>query len=253
MPAFLRNHIDEGGMAVVREPGEDGGRIVLYQDMRRDIIMKAADIPATLHGMATFNVANALAVIAMCLAHEVPILTIRTALMTFQSTFEQNPGRLNVHDAHGFRVILDYAHNAAGLSAMGELVKGLRHRYKRMMCCISIPGDRRDEDILEMGRIAAGVFDTLFFREDPSTRGRKRGEIMNLLKEGAIQGGASEDRIHLIAGEEQATAAALTACRPGDLLVITPTDVFGAWAQVNEFRPAELDPSDTRTSLVAAE
>src|SRR3712207_145384 len=109
MPPFLRRHIDNGGMAVVREPGHEGGTIVLYQEGRRDVVMKAGDIPATLHGMATFNIANALATIAICVAHDVPILTIRSALASFQSTFEQNPGRLNVHDAHGFRVIVDYA------------------------------------------------------------------------------------------------------------------------------------------------
>ncbi len=251
MPAFLRNHIEEGGTAVVREPGEEGGIIALYQEYRRDIIMKAGDIPATLHGMATFNVANALAVVAICLAHNVPILTIRTALMTFQSTFEQNPGRLNVHDAHGFRVILDYAHNAAGLTALGEVVRGFRHRYKRTIGALSIPGDRRDEDILEMGRIAAGIFDELFFREDPGTRGRPRGEIMNLLQEGAIQGGATPGHIHLIAGEAAATAASLRAARPGDLLVVTPTEVEESWRQIVEYRPADLSPNEQRSSVAA--
>ena len=252
MPPFLRRHIDDGGMAVVREPGEEGGTIVLHQDGRREVVMKAGDIPATLHGMATFNIANALATIAMCVAHDVPILTIRTALMTFQSTFEQNPGRLNVHDAHGFRVILDYAHNAAGLTALGEVVRGLRHRYRKAICCLSIPGDRRDEDILEMGRIAGTIFDEFFFREDPATRGRPRGEVMNLLKEGALQGGAAEERVHLIAGEDGATAAALTAAGPGELLVITPTDVTGAWQQVNEFRRVDSATSP-HGQLIAAE
>src|SRR3954469_2718504 len=73
MSPMVREHIDEGGMAVVREPGEDGGAIVLYDDNRREFVMKAGDIPATLHGMAEFNVANSLTAIAIALAHEVPI------------------------------------------------------------------------------------------------------------------------------------------------------------------------------------
>ena len=252
MPPFLRRHIDNGGMAVVREPGHEGGTIVLYQDGRRDIVMKAGAIPATLHGMATFNIANALATVAVCVAHDVPILTIRSALASFQSTFEQNPGRLNVHDAHGFRVILDYAHNAAGLTAMGEVVRGLRHRYKKSIGVLSIPGDRRDEDILEMGRIAGGIFDELFFREDPGTRGRPRGEVMNLLEEGAIQGGASPDAIHLIAGEAPATAAGLMAAGPGELVVITPTEVAATWQQVLDFEKIQ-SASSHRGHLIAAE
>jgi cyanophycin synthetase len=252
MSPMVREHIDNGGMAVVREPGHEGGIIALYEDSRREFIMKAGDIPATLHGMAEFNVANALAAAAMALVHGVPILTIRSALTQFNSSFEQNPGRLNVHDAHGFRVIVDYAHNAAGLEALGRVVKGLSHRYKRTIGTVSMAGDRRDQDIIELGRIAAGIFDELIFREDPATRGRPRGEVMGLLKQGALEAGRSDDHIHLIPGEPASTAAALAMGRPGDLIVITPTDVRGAWAQVNEFKPAAVR-SGARGPLTAAE
>lgn len=252
MSPLVREHIDDGGSAVVREPGPEGGTIAMYEDGRREFVMKAGDIPATLHGMAEFNVANALASIAMALAHGVPILTIRSAMAQFRSTFEQNPGRLNVHDAHGFRVIVDYAHNAAGLEALGKVVKGLSHRYKRTIGSVSMAGDRRDEDILELGRIAAGIFDELIFREDPYTRGRPRGEVMNLLKEGALQAGRSSEHMHLIAGERASTAAALAMGRPGDLIVVTPTDVKAAWEQVNEFKPAAVRTA-SRGPLIAAE
>ncbi|WP_206185888.1 cyanophycin synthetase [Sphingosinicella sp. BN140058] len=252
MSPLVREHVDEGGMAVVREPGPDGGTIVLYEDGRRETIMKAGDIPATLHGMAEFNVANALASIAAAIAHGVPILTIRSAMTNFRSTFEQNPGRLNVHDAHGFRVIVDYAHNAAGLEALGKVVRGLSSRYKRTIASVSMAGDRRDEDLKEMGRIAAGIFDELIFREDPSTRGRPRGEVMRLLNEGALEAGRSPDHIHLIAGEAASTAAALAMGRPGDLIIVTPTDVQAAWAQVNDFKPAALRTA-SRAPFIAAE
>jgi cyanophycin synthetase len=234
---WLRDHIDDGGMAVVREGGEDGGCIVLHRDGRREVVMQADAIPATLHGLAEFNIANACAAVAMAVAHGVPLLTIRSALTMFQSTFEQNPGRLNVHDEHGFRVILDYAHNAAGLTALGNVIEGLRKRHPRTIGVISIPGDRRDEDIVEMGRISARLFDELVFREDPSTRGRPRGEIMNMLRRGALEAGRSGGNIHLIAGEEEATQAGLALARHGDLVVITPTEVEAAWRQVLTFTP----------------
>lgn len=253
MPAFLRRHIEDGGPAVVREPGHEGGTIVLYDRGVREGVMRAGDIPATLHGMATFNIANALACVAMCVAYKVPLLTIRSALTSFQSSFEQNPGRLNVHDEHGFRVILDYAHNAAGLEALGEVVTGLRHRYKRALGVLSIPGDRRDEDILGLGRIAGRIFDELFFREDPGNRGRPIGEVNNLLRQGAIEGGASADRVHLVRTEADATKAALMAAQTGDLLVITPTDVQGTWQQITTFERVESATSRRPSNLVAAE
>jgi cyanophycin synthetase len=253
MPAFLRHHIEDGGMAVIREPGEEGGVIVHYDRGLREGVMKAGDIPATLHGMAGFNIANALATVAICIAHGVPILTIRSALTSFQSSFEQNPGRLNVHDAHGFRVILDYAHNVAGLEALGEVVNGLRHRYKHSIGLLSIPGDRRDEDILGLGRLAGAIFDELYFREDPGGRGRPRGDVLKLLEQGAIEGGASPDRIHLIQGEAPATTAALMAAKTGDLLVITPTDVTGTWQQITGFQKVESATSSRPSHLIAAE
>jgi cyanophycin synthetase len=252
MSPMVLEHIDRGGMAVVREPGPDGGTIALYDYGRREFIMKAGDIPATLHGMAEFNIANALAAIAVAIARDVPILTIRSAMSQFQSTFEQNPGRLNVHDAHGFRVIVDYAHNVAGLEALGQVVRGLSGRYKRTIGVVSMAGDRRDEDLLEMGQISAGIFDQLIFREDPSTRGRPRGEVMKFLQDGALAAGRSPEHIHLIAGEAAATAAGLAMGQPGDLIVITPTDVKACWQQVNEFKPALLRAAN-RGPLVAAE
>ncbi len=252
MSPMVREHVDEGGMAVVREGGPEGGTIVLYDEGRRDTIMKAGDIPATLHGMAEFNIANSLAAIAIAIAHEVPILTIRSAMTQFISSFEQNPGRLNVHDAHGFRVILDYAHNAAGLAALGKVVRGLSHRYKRTIGTVSIPGDRRDEDIEEMGRIAAGIFDELIFREDPGLRGRPRGEVMHHLQQGALAAGRSPEHIHLIAGETASTAAALALGRPGDLIVITPNDISGTWQQIHDFKPA-AERTSGRAAFLSAE
>jgi cyanophycin synthetase len=252
MPPVVRRHIDEGGMAVVREPGAEGGTIILHQHGRREIVMKAGAIPATLHGMATFNIANALACVAMAVAHGVPLLTIRSALSMFQSSFEQNPGRLNVHDAHGFRVIVDYAHNAAGLRALGEVVTGLRHRYKRAICAVAMPGDRRDEDITEVGRICGQIFDEIVFREDPATRGRPRGEVLRLLEKGARDAGAPEKLIHLVAGEEEATAVALTLAQPGELVVVTPSDIFGCWNQVTQFERVQ-SARDPHGHVIAAE
>jgi cyanophycin synthetase len=253
LPDFLQAHIEDGGTAVHCEPGNDGGCIVIHRGGRREVVMKAGDIPATLHGLATFNIANALAAVAIAHAHGVPALTIRTALASFQSTYEQNPGRLNVHDGHGFRVIVDYAHNPAGLTALGELIDGLRHRYSRTIGVLSVAGDRRDEDIIEMGRIGARLFDELYFREDPATRGRPRGEVLGLMNEGALVAGATPGRITLIAGEAEATDAALAAARPGDLLVITPTDVVQAWEQVTSFCPLDHHVAGRRAPLLAAE
>jgi cyanophycin synthetase len=199
--------------------------------------MQAAEIPATLNGMAEFNTANALAAVAMCAAQGVALPLIRSALRSFTCSFEQCPGRLNVYDGHPFRVIMDYAHNPAGLTALGRLIAKLRERHDRVIGMVSIPGDRRDEDIRQMGGLAAGIFDEVVFREAPDGRGRPTGEVNSLMSEGALAGGMRTSQIRRIVEEAEAVDACLRAGRPGDLVVILPTLVEEVWAQILAFSP----------------
>lgn len=243
MPAFLREHVDEGGMAVVLE--REAGEIVAYHKGRRRMLMGAAEIPATLGGLAEFNVQNALTAAAMAIGGGASLDTVRLALATFGTSYEQNPGRLNIFDGHGFRVIMDYAHNAAGLLALRELLVKLRPMYGRQIGMVTVPGDRRDEDIREMGEVAAMTFDEVVFREDPSRRGRAEGEIITLLVEGARRAGIDERRIHRVADELAAATACMAMARPGDLVILTPTEVEAMWKHVLAYRP-QARPAEIR-------
>jgi cyanophycin synthetase len=239
MPDFLQEHIEDGGFAVVREPGRsDGGEIVIHDDGDSIHLMRAAEIPATLDGLAKFNVQNALGAVAMAYAQGVPVNVIRMALSTYTTSFEHSPGRLNVFDGHGFRVILDYAHNPAGLQALGDLILKMKSRHRRVIGMINIPGDRRDDDMREMGALATRYFDEIIFREDPARRGRRPGEIVALLAEGALASGFPEERIRRILEEDDAADLCLRMAQPGDLVVLTPTDVEAMWKQVLDFRIA---------------
>jgi cyanophycin synthetase len=237
MPGFLRRHIVEGGLAVVWEPTPRGGDLVIHNDGERQLLMAAADIPATLKGRAAFNIQNALAAVAICLAQKASLAVIRRALSSFASTFEQCPGRLNIYDGHPFRVILDYAHNPASLRAVGDLIARLRPDHNRVIGMVSTPGDRRDEDIREVGEIAAGVFDEIVFREAPDNRGRPHGQVNALMSEGALATGFEPSRLHAVIDEFEATDAALRLARQGDLVVLMPTSVEQVWKQVHAFSP----------------
>ena len=237
MPPFLQKHISEGGLAVTHEPTVRGGDIIIYRDGERALLMSAGDIPATLHGAARFNVENALAAVAMAAAHGVDPAVIREALSSFSSSFEQNPGRLNFYEGHPFRVLVDYAHNPAGLSALAGLLEGLRPAPARKIGMVSVPGDRRDDDIRAVGAAAAGMFDEIVFRENPDCRGRGRGEISALMTEGALAAGADPRRLHRIFREQDAAQACLEMARPGDLVVLLPTAVSAIWQRVLDFVP----------------
>ena len=234
-PEFLAKHISDGGLAVVNEPSDDGGNIVIHHNGDAIYIMGVGEIPATFEGMAEFNVANALAAVAMSFAHGVPIKSIRSALSTYTTSFEHSPGRLNVHDTNGFRVILDYAHNIHGLQAIGKLIKKLKPQYRRVIGVLSMAGDRSDQDMREMGALAADIFDHLIFREDDDLRGRAQGEISALLKEGALANGFAEANVRIMLPETVAVAAGLAEARKGDLLVVTADKIDRAWKQITEF------------------
>jgi cyanophycin synthetase len=234
-PEFLVRHVAEGGRAVCREALEDGSDLVIYENNEALYLMKASDIPATFDGWAEFNVANALAAIAMAHCHAVPLTTIRTALRSFTSSFEQSPGRMNVFDGHGFRTIVDYCHNPDGLSELGKLIHRMRPSYQRTIGLIGIAGDRRDSDIFQMGALAARTFDLVIFKEDDELRGRQPGTLAALLRQGALSTGSSPSRIHVVLSEDEAVDAALRLAREGDLLMVTADDIEAAWKQVVEF------------------
>ena len=241
MSPALRAHIEGGGMAVVREAAEGGDHLVVYRGGARLELMRSDEIPATLGGAAGFNVQNALAAAAMTLAQGVDLATVGRGLRAFTSSFEQNPGRLNLFDGHRFRVVLDYAHNPASLTALAAMIDNMRPAHRQVIGMVSIPGDRRDEDIRQMGAIAARTFDELVFREAPDGRGRATGEVNALLTDGAIAAGARQDRIHRIIEERLAAQACLDMAGPGDLVVLLPTNIDGVWSQVVGHRPDAAD------------
>jgi cyanophycin synthetase len=235
---LVGEHIAAGGLAVLREKIGGLDQIVLYDRGQRIPIVPVEGIPACHGGALEFNVQNVLAATAVCFGLNVDADAIGHALGNFASSFEQNPGRFNVHDGHGFRVILDYAHNPSALTALLRAVQAIRPPESRLLGTVSTPGDRRDEDIRAMGRIAGPAFDLVVFRELPDNRGRPPGEVVRLLAEGALEAGCPAARMLCIRAEEDAADECLRRARPGDVVVLTPTRIEESWQQVVNFRAA---------------
>jgi cyanophycin synthetase len=246
-PAFLEQHIATGGLTVARN-GRDGA-IFVYDGGSKDYLLNAAEIPATFNGWAEFNVENALAAMAMAYAHGVNLPIIREAMRGFTTSVEHSPGRLNVFDGHGFTTIVDYAHNPHGLQALGILVNKMRASHRRCIGMVGIAGDRRDMDIRQMGAIAASMFDEVVFKEDDERRGRRPGEVNNLLMEGAIAAGCSPSRIRIIEPEDEAAEMCLRIARSGDLVVLTCDHIERVWKLVTSFDPNQ-SPSHNPTPTV---
>ena len=236
-PSFVEHHIAAGGLAALFDP--QNGTLTLYDGGEFHPLCQAVDIPATLGGHAAFNIANALAAAAMAYGAGVAPVNIAASLRGFASTYEQNPGRLNVRDVHGVRIIMDYAHNPEGLRALGRLIKAAKPEAGRSIAMLSVPGDRRDAEILDMGAIGAEFFDDLVFRETPDNRGRPKGEVTRLLTEGAVSVGCDLSRIRGVIREDEAVLECLSMARPNDVVVLTPTRIDDVWRQVLDYSPHE--------------
>lgn len=233
----LLEHIARNGRAITREVISNKMHIVLYIERKRIPIIATDDIPATYSGAAAFNIENALAATAITSALGIDAHIIRTALASFSSSFEQNPGRFNIYDGHGFRVIMDYAHNPAALRAFYAMIRQMRPNYLRVIGNISVPGDRRDEDIREAGRIACSELDIAVFSEKPDLRGRSPGEIHTLLKEGADSITCAKERIICVSQETEAIETCLSLAQPGDLVIVIASYPDECWKQIMQFKP----------------
>jgi len=161
---------------------------------------------------------------------------IRHGLRTFDTTFFQAPGRMNIFDEHPFKVILDYGHNPAAVEVMCQLVERLEVTGRRLVV-LAAPGDRRDEDIAEIGRIAAGRFDRYILRRDDSLRGRQPEEVPHLLRDALLAGGVPAEQILVIPDEQVAVDTALREAQPGDLVLIFGDAITRTWKQIIQFRP----------------
>ena len=248
--SLVREHVRAGGRAMVLEQGINGDMIALYDNGAHFPLLWTYLIPATMEGKATHNVQNAMFAAAMAFALGKSLDDIRHGLRTFDSTFFQTPGRMNVFDEHPFRVILDYGHNPAAMRAVCLLVDRLDVGGKRI-CVLGAPGDRRDEDILAIADETSGHFDHFICRADDNRRGRGDDEIARMLHGKLIENGVAENVVEVIADETDAVAYALNMAREGDLIVIFGDDITRCWKQVINLEIETTDADQSGESKAA--
>ncbi|NOT34491.1 MAG: cyanophycin synthetase [Candidatus Eisenbacteria bacterium] len=238
--ALVREHIRAGGRAVVLEPGAGGNMIAIYDHHAHIPLLWAHLVPATLEGRALHNVQNAMFAAALAFSMGVKLEGIRQGLRTFDTTFFQAPGRTNVYDQHPFRVILDYGHNPAAVSAMCETVDRLDVKGRRIVV-LAAPGDRRDEDIVAIARTAARHFDHYICRRDDALRGRASDEVPRMLRAALLEAGVPAEQVEVVEKESPAVERALRLARPGDLVLLFGDALQRTWDQVVAFDPQDAE------------
>ena len=235
--ALVREHVRAGGRACALEAGVNGQMITLYEKGAHIPLLWTHLIPATLEGRALHNVQNAMFAAAMAFSLGIKLEAIRQGLRTFDSTFFQAPGRMNVFDEHPFKVLFDYGHNAHAVAAMADLAQRLEVPGKRIVV-LAGPGDRRNEDLIAIARAVAGRFDHYICRRDDNLRDRKSDEVPRIQAAALEAAGVPAAAVSIIPDEQAAIAAALEMGQPGDLLLIFADALVRSWKQIIKFKPA---------------
>lgn len=226
----IKEHCAGGGLATVYE----NGFISIMKGTWKIRVMAAKDIPLTYEGKAVHNIANCLpAVLATYLYRDISIDDIRQGLLTFIPGESLTPGRLNFFHFKNYTFLADFAHNPHGLQLLCEFVSKLDYKYK--VGVISGTGDRRDEDIRELGEISGKYFDEIIMRCDKNLRGRTAEEIMDLLEEG-IRKVNQTIPVMKIANENEALEYIYANPKQGALYTIMCDVVAGALDKIKELK-----------------
>lgn len=207
-------HIETGGLAFVLDDEE----LFKIENGTREMICRSPEIPITLGGAARHNVANALSAAALTYCLGSSVAEIRTGLTTMSQ--DENPGRCNVYDVDGRKVLVDFAHNPAAMQALFDMARALP--AKRRALCFGQAGDRPDELIRAMARDAweIGLDHVVVSELADYHRGREYGDVFAVIRDQLLELGATADSIVHFDEESQSFDAALAWAKPGDLVIM---------------------------------
>jgi UDP-N-acetylmuramyl tripeptide synthase len=211
---IVAQHIAGGGTAFVL----DGSELVKREGAARDAICEAADIEITLDGAARHNVANSLAAAALTNCLGASLADIRKGLTSVSQ--DDNPGRCNVHDIDGYKVLVDFAHNPHAMQALFGMAQALP--AKRRTLCFGQAGDRPDQAIRELARDAWAIgLDKVIVSELAEYhRGRGAGEVFSIIKDELKQLGADDEQIEHFDEETESLSVAMEWAEEGDLVIM---------------------------------
>ena len=238
-PVLLR-HLEAGGRGVYLQDNT----VVLATGARHEALVDVRQMPVSLNGCARYNIANALAATAALAASGFGNAEIVAGMRSFVSDSKHNPLRSNLFDVDGVTVIVDYAHNCAAYAALAETARAMTPG--RVVGVVAAPGDRRDADLVDIGRTCAAGFDELVVYETEN-RGRAAGSVADLLVQGARLGRIASDGLQCELDVHKAIRAGLAMCQPGDVMV------FGCGSSISELTEALRPTKPEIAQRIAAE
>lgn len=228
----IKEHCAAGGLAAV----EENGYVTICKGNWKIRVEKVVNIPLTYSGRAAFMIQNILPAVLAGFVRNFKVEDIRVALQTFIPSPAQTPGRMNLFQFKQFQVLVDYAHNPAGFQAIARFLDKVDAKPK--VGIIAGVGDRRDEDIIALGKLAAQMFDQIIVRQDRNLRGRSEQEIIDFMLKGIheVDGGK---QVKVIPTESEAIDYAIRNAVQGSFIVICSDVVPDALNQIMTLKEQE--------------
>lgn len=228
----VAEHCRKGGIAAILE----NGFITIKKGDWKIRVEKVTHVPITFNGTVSFMIHNALAASLAAFVWGFKIEDIRLSLETFVPSAAHTPGRMNIFDFKDFKLMVDFAHNPAGLIGIKEFLSTLDAKHHTGI--ISGTGDRRDEDVREIGRISAQMFDDIIICQEKYLRGRSYENIVTLIEEG-IREVKPEMPVTIIRKGEEALAYAIENVQTGSFITIIGDSVANALESVQSYQDKE--------------
>ena len=225
-------HCAKGGIACICE----NGFITIKKGDWKIRVQRTALVPLTFGGTVSFMIENVMAATLAAYLWGIKTEEIKTSLTTFIPSAAQTPGRMNIFNFKDFRFMVDFAHNPDGYLGVKEFLKSVDSPLK--IGLISGTGDRRDEDIRELGAIAATMFDKILLRQENHTRGRDKESLLNLMVEGITSVNPDMD-YEVLTSAHDPIAYAISLAKPGAFITTLSDAVDNAVELVQNFQEKE--------------
>jgi cyanophycin synthetase len=224
-------HCKKGGIACICE----NGYITIQKGDWKIRVQRTIMIPLTFGGTVAFMIDNVMAATLATFLHGFKTEDIKMSLGSFIPSAAQTPGRMNIFEFKEFRFMIDFAHNPDGYNGIKQFLSHVDSPLK--IGIIAGTGDRRDEDIRELGKIAAEMFDYIILRQEKHLRGRTEENILELLKEGIALGGNTQYEI--IPKEIDAIKHAMSLAKPGAFITALSDVISNAIETVQNYQEQE--------------
>ncbi|MGL4109029.1 cyanophycin synthetase [Clostridium sp. LP20] len=210
---LIQKNIVEGGISVYIEKDA----LWVSNEKREYKILDIRNIPIALDGILEFNIENAMAACGALIGLGIDYCMIAKGFNSFKPNMECNSGRFNMYDLNGVKIVLDYGHNIEGYRVVLDSLSKLKQ--EKVIGVIGVPGDRKDEMILKIGSMCSSVMDTIYIKEDKSRRGRKPGEVAELLEKG-IRNVNNKNKSKVVLDECDAFREAINNSSSGDIIIV---------------------------------